>query len=194
MKFCKLKEFKEQLKDNLIIGATGHVNIEKALNINPKKEDLSEYDENLLDNMYKKLNELFNGLKNITFISGMARGWDEIIALYAMKRNYNLILAVPNSIQWHKNRKGKQRTQAILYDRILEYKKVKINEIKKNYNNKFYYYGYFARNQFIADNSDVLLAFYGYKSGGTLDCIKRAKKLNKCILNFYEIVRREDGE
>ncbi|QCT95034.1 hypothetical protein FE773_07470 [Caminibacter mediatlanticus TB-2] len=192
MEFCKLKEFKNQLKDNIIIGATGHIDIEKALNINPKKEDLSEYDENLLDNMYKKLDELLNGLKNITFISGMARGWDEIIALFAIKNNYNLILAIPNSVKWHKNRIYKKRVQAIFYDRILEYKKAKIYEINKIYNDKFYYYSYFARNQFIVDNSDIILTFYGYKSGGTLDCIKRAKKLNKCIFNFYEIIRRKD--
>ena len=197
--FCSFKELKDTIAPlhRLTFGFTGHTNVEKALGVKPVANDLSQYEDGLLDWFFAEFDEFFEALdvgnKEIVFISGMARGWDEIVALYAMQKKYELILAIPNRVSWHMNRWSKKRSQAIFYKKILEYEKSNAVEVRKNYKNHQFSNGFFARNQYIVDHSDILIAFKGYESPGTNDCIKRAKE--KCVYNFFEkMTRREYGE
>ena len=121
--------------------------------------------------------------KDVIFVSGMARGADEIFADIAIELNKKLILCVPNSVKWHKS----QKKSAIKYDEILQYNKVEAKENKKDYNDGNYYTGYNARNQAmidLIDNEGFLLAFCRYDSSGVIDTIKSAKKANKRIVKF----------
>lgn len=174
----------------MVIALTGHVKIEKALSLPVVDETLRTYNEEAYE-IAKK--DIFNALKkeipnieneDVIFVSGMARGGDEIFADIAIELNKKLILCVPDSIKWHK----RQKESAIKYDEILAYSKADIREIKKNYNDGNYYTSYHARNQAMIDLIDdegFLLAFYRYdNSPGVLDTIKRAEKANKKIVKI----------
>lgn len=171
----------------MIITITGHTNIEKAVGLNLAAEHGSKYNKQAFDIVY---NYIFNGISSycqanflsfndLTFISGMARGVDEVFAIMAIRNNLNLILSIPNSIAWHKNRSLSRgiRAQAIYYDKILSYDRlVKIYEISKYYSNETYPFANFARNQNMVDNADIVFAFKAYNSTGTDDCINRSIK------------------
>lgn len=169
------------------IGITGHTNIEKCHNIND--ENTFVYD---LNAFYYTYNEIEKGLfkflknkKNVTLVSGMARGVDEIFALIAIKHGFKLILCIPNSIEWYKDKiVNGLKIQALNFDEILKYKNIiNIIETKENYNKGNY--GYFlSRNQEIVNQSDFVLSYKKYESNGTNDCIERAIKSNKYLFNI----------
>lgn len=167
----------------MVIALTGHVKVKKALNktTHPNIETNEEAFEILEKLIIETINNNFHDNENLVFVSGMAKGADEIFALTAIKMKKKLILCIPNKISWHKSR-GADR-----YDEILNYENVEIKEIKKDYNGGNFYYGYFARNQAMVDLIDddgALLAFHRYDSGGVVDTIRRAKKANKKIIEF----------
>jgi len=147
-----------------------------------------KYNKEAFIKTYKMIEEALKGYKQITIISGMARGADEVFAFYAIKNNLPLILSIPNSVHWHKNRdlSRNMRAQAIYYDKILNYNKLTIYEIKKDYNGNIFHFANFARNQHMVDIADMVFSFKSYNSSGTDDCIKRAKEQNKYIGNIYK--------
>jgi len=181
------------------LAITGHANIEKALR---QKNVSSGYDENvykkfeldiqlMIKNLcdYKKIDE-----KDLVLISGMARGVDEIFAIYAMEHNLDLILAVPNSVSWHKNRDPRHdgtKAQAERYDEILNYVKLKQNgisgiyEIRKMYQGKEYQYANFARNDFMVNNCNGIVSHKIDKSPGTTHAINSAIHNGKHLGNIY---------
>lgn len=175
------------------IALTGHTNIEKCYGLKITN-DGNVYNKEAYDKAYNEIeNEIFNIINNyginieeVTLISGMARGADEILAEIAYRNNMNLILSIPHTIQWHKNRdvstKG-TRVQALEYDKYLNYEKSKIFEIKKSYGSGNHLYANFARNQHMVDNCDILISFKRYDSSGTDHCIKEGKKQNKYLGN-----------
>lgn len=171
------------------VAITGHVNIEKANGKN--LIDFRKYDEEVFNKVYNEIEMFMNNFykdlikkEDLVLISGMARGADEIFALYAMKNNLKLFLAIPYRISWHKTRKE----SAINYDEILEYAKNSegFEEIKKGYKNTKN--SYFARNQYMVDIADTIISYLKYNSTGTLDTINRAKKANKYFGNIGNIV------
>jgi len=177
------------------IAITGHTNIEKTKNV--FNTDSEKYNQAVLMAIMDEIETfLFNYIKDkdinndITLISGMARGIDEIFALIAIKNNFNLILCIPNSIKWHKNRSYSRgsRVQAIFYDKILRYKNItEIHEIKKDYKNNSFWCANMARNQAMVDLSDIVFSYKSYDSTGTDDCIKRAKESKKYFGNIPKI-------
>ena len=175
------------------IALTGHTNIEKFYN---KKYIGEKYDEYSYNEAYKEI--LFKlrkscKIKNIDFnslilISGMARGADEIFADIAMNNNLKLILSVPHSTKWHKERIYKKdlnvKIAAIKYDEILKYKNI-IDIIEVFDENAENNYSHFTkRNQNMVDISDFVISYKKYESIGTNDCIQRAKEVNK-YLDIY---------
>lgn len=164
---------------------TGHTNIEKAYN--------AEYSPNVynhfaLENCFKMIQLKILYFKEkfgeVQVISGMARGVDEVAALVAIKHNLNLILAIPHSVDWHKNRKDSgKRLQAIYYNDILNYRKAQVFEVKKNYG-EGHIYANFARNAFMVDLADQVVSFKAYDSTGTDHCIAYAKKRHKYHSNI----------
>jgi predicted Rossmann fold nucleotide-binding protein DprA/Smf involved in DNA uptake len=177
----------------MILAITGHTNIEKAVGLPLKYPNGIKYDKKAFDIVYSKIETHLKNycsshnidFSSLTFVSGMARGIDEVFAILAIRNNLNLILSIPSSIQWHKNREFSRnmRAQAIYYDRILSYQKLTIFEIKKSYNNA--YFVNMARNQHMVDISDGVFSFKSYNSSGTDDCIRRAKKSDKYLGNIF---------
>ena len=177
------------------ITITGHTNIEKAKGLELLTEHGTKYNKAAFDTVYEeillalhrfcKTNKLL--FSDLTLISGMARGVDEIFAILAIRNNLNLVLSIPNSISWHKNRSlsRNMRAQAIYYEKILAYSKIiKIHEISKYYNNQTFPFANFARNQNMVDIADAVFAYKMYDSTGTDDCIKRAIKKGNFLGNI----------
>jgi hypothetical protein len=178
------------------LAITGHTNIEKAVGLELKYPNGSNYDKNAFEQVYT---EIETGLKSfckeknidfqtLTLISGMARGVDEVFAIVAIRNNLELILSIPGSIHWHKNRglSRDMRAQAVYYDKILKYEKLTEKyEISKNYNGETFYLVNLARNQHMVDIADGVFCFKAYDSTGTDDCIKRAKKKGNFLGNLH---------
>lgn len=182
----------------ITISITGHTNIEKACGLPMIDEYGHEYNPQALKEVYSNIERVILSIaekhnidvSNITLASGMARGVDEVFALFAIKNDMPLILCVPNSLKWHRNRDLSRgiRSQAIFYNQITRYSKiVSINEIKKQYNGKEYKYGNFARNQNLVDVADYVISYKCYDSTGTDDCIKRAELAEKYLLNVPNV-------
>lgn len=186
------------------IAFTGHANIENAFNkqiLNAGEEYLQEVFDKVFNDIEQFIKKTYidKGIR-ITIIDGMARGVDEIAALIAIKLKLPLILSVPNSVKYHKNRSHSRgiRAQAINYESILEYENiVDIHEISKYYYNGGvvlnYKYANFARNQNMVDIADVVYSYKisSYDSVGTDDCVKRAEKQHKYEGNIYNYMNFE---
>lgn len=180
----------------LAIAITGHTNIEKILGL-PIQEQGLEYDKIAYKQVYSDilnhLKQLAKGqgvpFQSLILISGMARGVDEIFAHIAMNENLQLILAIPHSKYWHRDRDASTNgtyVQAIYYDDILDYERViQIAEIKKSYGEGNHPFANFARNQWMVDKADYLLSYKAYDSTGTDDCIRRGVKQNKYHSNVF---------
>lgn len=180
------------------------MDVRDELNLNNKIS--SEYDIVVYKKVYNEISEMVDRFcgkeqikkENLVLISGMARGADEIFAIYAMKNNLPLILSIPASIEWHKNRGFSRgiRAQAIQYDEIVEYVQnrikdgcpySKINEIPKIYRGKEYKFVNFARNQNIIDESEYVISYKKRASVGTSDAIKLAEEAGKYYGNVCGI-------
>lgn len=184
------------------IALTGHTNIEKA-NDSKLLENGNVYDEEIFIKVYNEIrDELLNicedkdiDYNDLTLISGMARGADEVLAEIAVDDGLNLILSIPHTIHWHKNRGLRKsssstplvRAQAINYNKFLEYEKSTIFEIKKTYGEGGHKYANFARNQHMVDKADLLISYKRYNSTGTNHCIKEGLKQDKYVGNVGSI-------
>lgn len=172
------------------IAITGHIDIERCFNI--REESNYYYNKEVYDTVYKEILRYLHDFaiknkipfSNLTLISGMARGVDEIFAQIAINHNLNLIISVPKSIEFHKNKiVDNLKIQALNYDNILQYSKLTIYKVDNNLNQGNY--GYFlARNQKMVDLADYVISYQKYDSTGTQDCIDRAIKENKYIGNI----------
>jgi len=112
---------------------------------------------------------------DLELISGMARGVDAVVANIAMNNNLKLIISVPKSVEFHRNKVTDTPNIKIQadYDTILRYDNLEICEVNDNLDQGNY--GYFlARNQYMVDTSDYVLSYKRYESTGTNDCIDRA--------------------
>jgi hypothetical protein len=177
------------------IAVTGHTNIEKAVGLELKYDHGIKYDHVAFELVY---DEMLAGLKefclekkvtfeDLTLISGMARGVDEVFAIIAIRNKLKLILSIPASIKWHKDRgySKDMRAQAIFYDRILNYEGIiEIFEVGKNYREMNFPLVNLARNQQMVDIADGVFQYSAYSSTGTDDCTKRAKVANKFLGNL----------
>ena len=115
-------------------------------------------------------------LKPDKIISGMAIGYDIYLANIAIKLGIPLIAAVPF--------KGQERrwsaTDQKRYFNILS----KADEIHYSGSTEFSSFTqlFYLRNQYIVDNSDIILAYWdGRKTGGTYNCIEYARENSKDI-------------
>lgn len=186
----------------MIFAITGHANIEKALGFESVHPEGQQYNmdcyylvyREIVDNLYGYCKDNNINFHDITLVSGMARGVDEIFALIAIQYNLRLILSIPASVRWHKDRSLSRglRAQAIWYDYILKYPGiVKIIEVGKDYDRDNPGTGEYplvnlARNQNMVDISTGVFCYRvsDYDSTGTDDCIKRAKQQNKFLCNL----------
>lgn len=188
----------------MIIGITGHTNIEKATGIK-LLESGEVYNQESVEFIIRQIELVLRGIcdlyntefNDLTLVSGMARGVDEIFAEVAYRNQLKLILTIPNSIKWHKNRDRSRgvRAQAINYDRYLTYENtIEVLEIPKVYNGKVYKFANFARNQSIIDESNIVISYKSYDSAGTNDAIAGAKAAGKYFGNVPDLVKQLEDE
>lgn len=148
----------------MIIGITGHRQINETYN-----------EEDYMHQVVKKqLRSHFEQLKPEKIISGMAIGTDSYAAEIAIEMNISVISAVPfkgQELFWPKKTQEK-------YQQLLS-KAAKVEIVSSGG-----YAGWkmHARNIWIVDNCDILLAVYKDGSiGGTKKCLDYAKNCNKEI-------------
>ena len=187
------------------IAITGH---------RPNNKSMGGYDYNSSKNLAikkeirHKFIELISSINDdFTFYCGGALGVDTfcfqivediknkkeqklIISDYTfVDREINLILAMPFKEQdkaWFKQsdknelkREQEVADKVVLVDTLEDYK-------IKGYTEDIYYPAKMQkRNQFMVDNSDIVIAVWdGSKKGGTYNCIKYAQKLEKEIIQI----------
>lgn len=111
-------------------------------------------------------------------ISGMAMGWDMALAQATINKNIPLICAVPfrgQESMWSK------QTQKQYFD-ILNLSNEIVYVSKPGYSPKKMQ----IRNEWMVDNSDVILAMWDGTKGGTFNCLEYAKNKQKTIINLYD--------
>lgn len=110
-------------------------------------------------------------------ISGMALGWDLCLAQAAINKFKRLEAALPcrnqtvgwkpDDIRWHQE--------------ILKLA-AKTTVISEGYTNWCMH----KRNEFMVDESQMILALWDGSDGGTSNCVKYAKKKNKKVVNLWK--------
>lgn len=132
----------------------------------------------LLWRIYKEVEDHTANKGVTTFISGMALGvdiWAAKMILRVKKSNPNikLICAIPC-----KNHASKWNAQS-----QKEWQKVVEQADEVFYVSEEEYKPYLMelRNRYMVDHSDYVIAVWDETSGGTANCVKYAKKMNKSI-------------
>ena len=159
----------------MIIGVTGHRNL--------------EHSEALIKT---KLTNLLTDLNCKKLITGMAIGFDIVCAETAIDLDIPFVAAVP----FVEQAKAWSSEQQKRYMNILE----KASEIyihpspEKEMNTKQrMLYGFFGRNSWIADNSEILVAYLIKEDGGTKHCWDCAGKKNKKRINLADCLTDSPG-
>jgi len=105
----------------------------------------------------------------------MAVGVDTLFARIAIATNTPLIAAIPcgnQSNYWPDSAKAE-------YRQILKHKRTTVKYVSKlPYTN----WCMQARNQWMVDNCDILIAVWDGTPGGTANCVKYATKVNRRVI------------
>lgn len=148
----------------MIIAATGH---------RPNK--LGGYSHDALIKLveFAKIN-----LNADTVISGMALGWDTAVAMAAMEKSIPFIAAIPFESQ---DKLWPQDSQ-ILYRYLVKHAQKVVYVQPGEYSP----WKMMARNRWMVDQADSMLALWNGTSGGTASCVSYATLKNKPINNLWE--------
>lgn len=151
-------------KNELVIGVTGH-------------RELADKEENIK----KKIKEQFAKLKPTKVVTGMALGFDMLVAEVCVEENIPFIAACPFYGQenlWSDSEKEKYK---LLLSKAYEIKYVLEREYQTNKD-------YHTRNRWLVDNCHKIICYLKpkQKSGGTFQACKYAKIKNKeVVFNAY---------
>lgn len=147
----------------MIVAGTGH-----------RPEDCE--DESIVRRKIK--NKLNHTPKINTVISGMAAGFDLWLADEARILGLEVWAARP----WATH--PARDEDAELYERILQYASREIIVVESDtFPGNWCYH---KRNEWMVDNSDVVMAYWnGKEKGGTFACRNYAKKVEKPVANIY---------
>lgn len=118
-------------------------------------------------------------------ISGMAQGWDTVLARAACATSIPLELHLPCKNQAARWPKNAQRVHAEICE-----KADNVIYVSENYTRSCMQ----LRNVHMVENSDIILALWNGTKGGTGNCINYAKKQNKPILNLWDTLMEEKQE
>lgn len=165
--------------NNLRMCVTGH-------RPNKLKGKYVRYSKSNLEIFYEMVEVLTNIIENseycLTCYSGMALGIDMLFAdaVLTVKDNFperiKLICALPFRNQ---TKVWVSQDDISFYYSVLEYADEVIN-VTGEQDFKPYYMQ--LRNEYMVDNSDVVLAYWNGSSGGTANCVNYAKKKGKKII------------
>ena len=116
-------------------------------------------------------------LKPDKCISGMAQGWDQVVAAACTRLHIYWIAAIPFPGQadiWGKEGK-------LQWEKLLSH----ANEVKY-VSPSFSVPNLQKRNEWMVDNSDHVIALHDGSKGGTFNCVKYAKTQGKPITNWWD--------
>lgn len=151
----------------MIVCGTGH-----------RPDKLGGYDEENFERLVNFLKKRLDITRPDKIISGMALGFDMALATASIELDIPLIAAIPfvgQELRW--NWRYQQR-----YNIILE------NVVEKHIICEGDYdpYMFQLRNEWMVDNSDIVLALWNGSNGGTANCVKYAIMQNKPVINLYK--------
>ncbi len=129
------------------------------------------------NHIYIETEKYLKQLRPEKIISGLALGYDQLVAVIAFRNNIPVIGAIPFIGQ--ENRWSEK--QKITYKKIIE----KCSETVIVSDGDYAVWKLMERNKYIVDHSDVVLAYFSGQSSGTSNCVKYAETLNKQIINIY---------
>jgi len=112
-------------------------------------------------------------------ISGMAQGWDWAVAIAAVEMRIPFTAAIPF---WGQESRWPEKTQRN-YVRLLGMAKSVHVESTTDLNEWFAYQG---RNVWMVDKCDLLLALWDGSKGGTANCVRYAREVDRPICNVWE--------
>ena len=150
-----------------IIAGTGH---------RPPK--LGGYSEAALAKLISFAGIHLKKIKPTTVISGMALGWDTALACAALELDIPLIAAIPfkgQELMWPT---GSQER----YTRLLS----EVSELVIVSSGGYSVQAMQERNEYMVNNSDLVLALHNGSPGGTGNCVRYANKINKPIKNLWD--------
>jgi len=149
----------------MIIACTGH---------RPPKLGGYELPNAIYNEICQKTEKILLELKPDKCISGMALGYDSYFANICIKLNIPLVAAIPFEGQekmWPEKSKK-------IYQSLLQKASEKIIVCEGGYSA----YKMQIRNEYLVNNSDILLACFNGSSGGTKNCVEYARKMKKEII------------
>jgi len=152
-----------------VIAGTGH-----------RPDKLGGYKDVIFRKTYQLAFDSLNEWKsNIdVVISGGALGWDTALALAAIDLDIKLICALPFKGQESRWPRASQEK----YNEILN----KSDEIVYVCEDGYAPWKMQVRNEWMVNHCDIVLALWNGSPGGTGNCIKYAKKVNKPIKNVWD--------
>lgn len=121
---------------------------------------------------------ILSALKPKKVISGMAIGWDQALAEAAVRLGIPFIAAIPFKGQESRCPKESQKK----YHELL----ARAAEVVDTSNGQSYHPRLMqVRNEWMVDNSDLVVALFDGTKGGTANCVKYAKRKGARIKNYY---------
>lgn len=111
-------------------------------------------------------------------ISGMALGWDQALARAAVNRNIPVIAALP----FHNHHIIWPHWQIEKYTELL----AQCSEVKTICDGGYEPVKMQRRNEWMVDNSDMVLALWDGSTGGTNNCVQYAIKQQKKYVNLWD--------
>jgi predicted Rossmann fold nucleotide-binding protein DprA/Smf involved in DNA uptake len=151
----------------MIISATGH----RSSKLNQEYN----YKGPCTDYLKDRVRLIFKEKNPKQVISGMAIGFDTIVALVALELNIPVLAAVPFIGQeriWPKPSQD-------LYNEILNNSLTTINIVSKGGYTKAKFQ---IRDEFMVDRCNLLIACHNGTTGGTLNTIRYAQKINRDVI------------
>jgi uncharacterized phage-like protein YoqJ len=111
-------------------------------------------------------------------VSGGALGWDQALAATSLDLNIPTTLALPFpgfEDRWPEESKSKLHALMHRADKVVFVKEGPYAGWKMQ-----------ARNEWMVNNSDKVLALWNGTEGGTANCVRYAKKVGKPIINLWD--------
>lgn len=148
----------------MVVCGTGH-----------RPDKLGGYTDEVLERAIAVAEESIVGYD--TVISGMALGWDTALAIAAVNKGIPFIAAVPflgYEARWPADSQN-------IFNNLLDLASKVVIVCDGDYG----VWKLQKRNEWMVDNSDVVLALWDGSSGGTSNCIRYATKMQKPIKNVW---------
>lgn len=118
-------------------------------------------------------------LRPSLLISGMALGWDQALVIAALKLEIPYHAYIPGT--WQANNWPESSRAA--WARLCE---CATKVVDASYGGPYNIEAMQVRNMLMVDNCDHLAALWDGSSGGTANCLKYARSVNRPITNFWE--------